>query len=137
MNRALFYSTRVTALFLTTLGCSGTSSVAPEGCVQNVQVAVLPGTYPVFSWSPACGISSLSVVTVSSTPGAIEESMWGFSVSEQSPIGPGIHYGTAPVGATVWTQPRSLVAGATYRVRVIQTVGGDGLLGSGERVFTR
>src|SRR4030088_2096076 len=25
----------------------------------------------------------------------------------------------------------------TYRVRVMQTVGGDGLLGSGERVFTR
>jgi hypothetical protein len=136
MNRALFYSTRVTALLLTALGCSGTSSVTPDGCVQNVQVAVLPGTNPVFSWSPTCGVSSLTVVTVPSTPGVSEESMWGFSVPEQSPVGPGIRYGVAPVGATVWTQPRALVPGANYRVRVIQTVGGDGLLGSGERVFT-
>jgi hypothetical protein len=137
MNRALFYSTRVIALLLTVLGCGGTSPVTPEGCLQNVQVAVLAGTNPAFSWSPGCGVSSLSVATVPSTPGASEESMWAFSVPEQSPVGPPIRYGTAPVGATGWTEPRALVAGVTYRVRVRQTVGGDGLLGGGERVFTR
>ncbi len=137
MKCTLSYLTRTTALLLTALGCNGTSPVTPEGCVQNVQVAVVQGANPVFSWSPACGMSSLSVATVPSTPGVNEESMWAFSVPEQSPIGPAIRYGSAPVGATVWTQPRALVAGASYRVRVMQTVGGDVLVGSGERVFTR
>src|SRR5438046_3011135 len=102
MTSALFYATSVSALLLTVIGCSATSSVTPEGCTRNVQVTVLPG--PVFAWSPACGMSSLSVVTVSSA-GANEQSMWGFSVSEQKPIGPAVAYGSAPAGATVWTQP--------------------------------
>ena len=135
MSRALFYPACVIALFLAAQGCDR-SSVAPEGCLRNVQVTVLPGADPTFAWSPACGMSSLSVVTVPPAPGVVEEMMWGFSVPEQSPIGPAIRYGRAPGGATVWTQPRSLVTGATYRVRVMQTVGGDGLLGSGEGVFT-
>jgi hypothetical protein len=137
MNRALFYKACVTALILTAPACSGTTSATPEGCIRNVQVTVLPGANPAFAWSPACGMSSLSVVTVPSAPGVNEETMWGFSVPENSPIGPAIRYGSPPNGATVWTQPRALVTGATYRVRVMLTVGGDGLLGSGERVFTR
>jgi hypothetical protein len=137
MNRALFYQTCVAALILTGPGCSGTTSATPEGCIRNVEVTVLPGANPAFAWSPSCGMSSLSVVTVPSAPGVNEEAMWGFSVPENSPIGPAIRYGSAPNGATVWTQPRALVTGATYRVRVMLTLGGDGLLGSGERVFTR
>lgn len=137
MNRALFDRVCVIALTLSVVGCDGTSSVTPDGCIQNVQVTVLPGANPAFVWSPACGMSSLSVVTVPSVAGVSEETMWGFSVSEQSPIGPAVRYGRAPDGATVWSQPRSLVSGETYRVRVMLTLGGDGLLGSGEGVFTR
>ena len=136
MNRVLFYQSCVAALVLTAAGCSGTTSATAEGCIRNVAVTVLPGTNPAFAWSPSCGMSSLSVVTVPSAPGINEETMWGFSVPKNSPIGPAIRYGSAPNGATVWTQPRALVRGATYRVRVMLTLGGDGLLGSGERVFT-
>ena len=136
MTHTLFYATRVIAPFLAALSCRGPSSVSPEACNRDVQVAVVPGANPVFSWSPACGVSSLSVVTVPSTAGVNEESVWGFSVPEKNPIGPAIQYGIAPAGATVWTKPHALVAGATYRVRVMQTVGGDVLVGSGERLFT-
>jgi hypothetical protein len=137
MSRALSYLARTTALLLTTLSCSRTT--APEGCAQNVQVAVSTGAGPIFSWSPACGISSLAVVTVPAAPGVSGsgESMWAFSVPEQRPIGPAVLYGTAPADATVSTQPRALVVGTTYRVSVMQTLGGDGVVGSGERVFTR
>lgn len=136
MSRALSYLARTTALLLTTLSCSRTTAPT-QGCVQNVQVAVLTGAGPIFSWSPACGISSLSVVTVPSAQGVSEEFMWAFSVPEQGPIGPGVLYGAVPAGATVWTQPRVLVVGVTYRVRVMYTTGGDVVDGSGETVFTR
>jgi hypothetical protein len=136
MNRALSYLTRSTALLVATLSCRGTTAPT-QGCVQNVQVAASTEAIPNFTWSPACGMSNLSVVTVPSAPGVAEESMWGFTVPERTPIGPAVRYGTAPAGATVWTQPRALVPGATYRVWVYHTVGGDGLLGSGKLVFTR
>ena len=135
MNRALSYLTCTTALLLSTPGCSDTTS--PKACGGNVQVAVLRQPNPIFTWSPACGVSSFQIVTVPSAPGAMEESVWGFSVPEQRPIGPAVRYGIAPAGATVWTQPRALVVGSTYRVRVSQTVGLDVEVGSGERVFTR
>lgn len=121
MSRALSDLARTAALLLTALSCSRTTAL--EGCVQNVQVAVSTDAGPIFSWSPACGISALSVVTVPSAPGVTVESMWAFSVPEQKPIGPSVLYGTAPAHATVSTQPRALVVGATYRVRVTQTTG--------------
>jgi hypothetical protein len=137
MNAASFYRSCVAASILTALACTGSTAGIVEGCNQNVEVTVLPGANPSFAWSPSCGMSSLSVVTVPSAPGVNEEAMWAFSVPENSPIGPTIHYGSAPKGATVWVEPRALVAGVTYRVRVGLTIGGDGLLGHGDRVFTR
>jgi hypothetical protein len=136
MTRIPFLSVSATAILVTTLSCKEASSISTEGCVQNVQVTVAPETNPLFSWAPACGISFLSVVTVPSS-GAGVETVWSFSVPENNPVGPRIRYGQAPTGAAVSVAPRPLVAGATYRVRVLHTVGGDGLLGSGETVFTR
>jgi hypothetical protein len=136
MNRNLFFATRVIAVLLPVLGCRGASEVSPEGCRHNVEIAVLPGANPVFSWSPRCGVSTLSVSTVPSAPGAVEETMWGFSVPEQTPLGPRIPYGIAPSRATIWIQPRALQTGSKYRVSVWYTVGGDVLTGGGERVFT-
>jgi hypothetical protein len=135
MNRALSYLTCTAALLLSTPGCSDTTS--PKACAGNVEVAVLRLPNPIFTWSPGCGVSSFQVVTVPSAPGAMEESMWGFTVPEQSPIGPVVTYRIAPAGATVWQQPRALVAGETYRVRVMRTVGQDVVVANGERVFTR
>jgi hypothetical protein len=137
MKRNLFLIASATGLLLTALACNGASTISPQGCVQNVQVAVATGTTPLFSWAPACGISSLSVETVPSSAGGSVETVWAFFVPESNPVGPGIRYGQAPTGANVSVAPRPLVAGTNYRVRVQQTVGGDGLLGSGEAVFTR
>jgi len=137
MKPNLFFIVSATGLLLTALACNGTSSISPQGCVQNVQVAVATGTTPLFSWAPACGISSLSVETVPSSAGGAVETVWAFLVPENNPVGPGIRYGEAPSRANVSVAPRPLIAGTKYRVRVVQTVGGDGLLGSGEAVFTR
>ena len=109
MTRTSFYATRVIAPLFAVLGCRGPSSISPEACNRDVQVVVVTGANPVFSWSPACGVSSLSVVTVPSTPGANQESVWGFSVPEQNPIGPAIRFrsvralGFSPDGASVLT----------------------------------
>ena len=137
MTRALFFTTSCTVLLATAFACEGASTVSPPGCVQNVQVTVAAESTPLFSWTPACGISFLSVVTVPSNAGGSVETMWSFSVPENDPFGPGIRYGQAPTGASVSVTPRPLVAGTTYRIRVLHTVGGDGLLGSGETEFTR
>ena len=131
----LSYLTCVTALLLITLSCNRTTAPV-EGCFLNVDVAVSPEAIPSITWSPTCGMSHLTVTTVPSAPGVSEEMMWAFSLPERTPIGPAIRYGSAPTGATVWTQPRALVRGVTYQVWVYHTVGGDGLLGSGKRVFT-
>jgi hypothetical protein len=131
----------VLALVLTTATCSGTTTpgkrVSPAGCEQNVQIVVRTGAIPRFSWTPACGMSYVVVHAVTSTPGADGPLMWVFTVHEQSPIGPDIQYGIAPADANVLEPARPLVAGTTYKVRMIQTLGGDVRIGGGEAVFTR
>ncbi len=122
-----------------TLACAGASPVGtkgPQGCLQNVQVVVSNDATPVFSWAPACGMSSLSVETVPSSVGETGQAVWGFSVPENNPVGPAIRYGQAPSGATLWVAPQPLVAGTRYHIRVAQTVGGDGLHGSGQADLT-
>jgi len=127
----------VAALLLATVNCNGATAPAnPEGCLQNVEVTVSTQAIPVFAWSPTCGVSFLSVSILPSAPGS-EETVWSFSVPERTPIGPAVRYGTPPAGATVSTEPRQLLAGATYRIRVMYIIGGDGLAGQGERLFTR
>lgn len=137
MKRNPFLIASGTGLLLTALACDGASTIGPHACAQNVQVAVITETPPLFSWAPACGISSLSVETVPSSAGGSVETVWAFFAPENNPVGPRIRYGQAPSGANVSIAPRPLVAGTTYRVRVVQTLGGDVLVGSGEAVFTR
>jgi hypothetical protein len=137
MKRNLSLISAATGLLLMSLACNITSGDSPQGCAQDVQVAVARGATPLFSWAPACGISSLSVETVPATSGGSAATVWAFTVPENNPVGPAIRYGQAPSGATVWFAAQPLVAGTSYRIRVVQTVGGDGLLGSGEAVFTR
>jgi len=138
MSHPLSYVTCVAALLLATVTCNGATAPAanPEGCIQNVEVTVSTQAIPVFAWSPTCGVSFLSVSIVPSAPGT-EETVWSFSVPERTPIGPAVRYGTPPASATVSTKPRALLAGATYRIRVMYIIGGDGLAGQGERLFTR
>jgi len=61
--------------------------------------------------------------------------MWGFTVSEQAPLGPAIVYGENPKSAQVWTEPKPLSVGARYRISVMYTVGGDGMVASGMTTF--
>ena len=61
--------------------------------------------------------------------------MWGFTVSEQIPIGPGVRYGSAPRGANVSIAAQTLSSGAEYRVLVMYTVGGDGVAAMGQLLF--
>ena len=137
MTRALFFTASCSALLVTAFACEGASTIGPPGCVQNVQVAVTSEATPLFTWSPACGMSGLTVETVPSSASGSAEAVWAFFVPESNPVGPSIRYGQAPSGANVSVAARSLVAGTSYRVRLAHTVGGDGLLGSGEALFTR
>ena len=136
MRPNLLLIASVSGLLVTGLACND-EPTSPKGCIQNVQVIVDNAATPTFLWAPTCGMSSLSVETVPSTTGGVGagEIVWGFSVPERNPVGPGIRYGHAPSGATS-PAPRPLVAGTSYRVVVQHTVGGDGLLGHGEAVFT-
>ena len=136
MTRHSFYLIGLFALILLTLGCRDTTApVVREGCVGPVQVAVRQEPTPVIGWAPACGVSAVWVVTVPSA-GATEEVMWFFSVPENAPIGPSIRYGVTPAGITFWSPAQPLVTGTSYRVRVMQTVGGDVVVAGGEKVFT-
>jgi len=62
--------------------------------------------------------------------------VWSFTVSEQSPVGPGVVYGKSPRGATVWAGPESLAVSKMYHVAVTYTVGGDVAVASGGATFT-
>lgn len=121
------------------LACSCQNTIAVESfatpCHGPVTVEVTVGLEPQINWAPQCGISSLAVLTVPSTPGAVEAVMWWFTVPEQQPVGPGIRYGQAPARANS-RAPLELRAGTTYRVRVTQTLGLDVSIAEGVRVFT-
>lgn len=136
MKKTLSAMVVLSGVVLIIAGCEGASTVAPP-CSQNVDVAVATGPAPLIFWSPACGISQLTVSTVPPTGGGQPVNVWSFYVPENQPIGPFVTYGTAPAGATVTTQPQALVAGSTYRVQVFHTVGGDVLVSTGEATFTQ
>ena len=119
------------ALLATSFACR--DATAPDPCNGTIEVAVAATAEPNFTWSPRCGISALAVTAVAQIE---EEVMWGFTVSEQAPVGPAIIYGHNPKGADVWTGPKPLSVGKTYRVHVAYTVGGDVLVASGSTTFT-
>lgn len=89
---------------------------------------------PVFGWSPACGISFVSVETVPAAGGA-GVVVWQLSAPESAPIGPSIIYSRTPRGATELHAAQPLQTAVTYRVTAMSTVGGDGLVGSGTITF--
>lgn len=113
----------------------GESTAPPPACDGAINISVAITLPPRFDWSPACGVSSVSVATVEPSP-LDERVVWGFAVPEQRPIGPPVVYGARPSGATVWTGPEPLEVGKQYRVSVMYTIGGDGVAASGERTFT-
>jgi hypothetical protein len=131
----------VALLTIGVLGCSdgrtatAATEIRPTPCWSALDVSVSAGTRPTITWAPGCGVSSVTVTAVGATPIA-DEVVWGLTVPERAPVGPGIVYGEAPSGASVWAAPRTLAAGVTYRVRVAYVVGGDAVAGAGDRTFT-
>jgi hypothetical protein len=109
------------------------SPAAPE-CQGDIDVSVTHGLRPIISWSPRCAVSSLTVNTVPRT-NSLPESVWGFSVPESDPIGPAIIYGAVPKNASYASAAVPLQRGMTYRVTVMLTVGGDGIVAYGEHTF--
>ena len=98
-------------LFLFAAGaCSGPPDV-PE-CHGQIQMAAVPGTPPVFNWTPECMVAYLVVEdrgdgtgywSVSSPPG-------------EHIIQPPVTYGVVPEGAIQDHGPNPLEAGGAYRV---------------------
>ena len=136
MRRPQYHIATIIGVMLTSSCRSSTAVEDPvaASCSGNIMIAVTPGTTPVISWSPRCGISYLVVETVPG-PGAAPAAMWSFYVPEQQPIGPSIVYGQAPLRATS-NSPQPLHAGTKYRVRAGQTVGLDASVADGVTEFT-
>jgi hypothetical protein len=129
-----FWRHSVALLFLLSglLGCR--DATAPAACDEPLNVLVSPGVTPSITWSPRCGISQLIVMSESRF-GEPVAMVWGFTVSELTPLGPGVRYGQAPRGATEMMPAQPLRAGASYRVWVSFVVGGDVISADGERIF--
>ena len=126
-------TTALAVLFSGLLGCK--DATAPAACEGPLQVAVSPGATPSINWSPTCGISYLVVMAAPASPGALETTVWGFTVPELTPLGPDVRYGRLPRGAKEMVPPQPLRAGAEYRILLMYTVGGDGVTAMGQRIF--
>lgn len=106
--------TLAVSLLLSSLcGCEDPQGI--EGCLGDVQLSVLPGSPPTFTWVPECGISNLAV---SDGSGQV---MWGIHgpVGENS-IEPPVTLGVTPEGATEAVAPEELRDGFGYTVRVFR-----------------
>ena len=129
--------------FAFVVACVGLACDSPTkpimGCMGEVPIEIsspretTPGLR--FGWSPACGISTLTVSTVPA-PGASAVQVWSLTAPEQTPIGPSITYGVTPRGATSLHPAVPLVHGVTYRVSLAYVVGGDAVAGRGDEIFT-
>jgi len=108
----------------------------PDGCRGTVDVVVGQPSAgpPVFGWSPACGVSILTVERVPAAGGA-SVIVWQLTAPEQAQIGPSVLYGRIPRGASESRSAQALLTGVTYRVTVSSTIGGDAVGGSGTITF--
>lgn len=131
MKRARGPSYYVLALLV---GCID-STAPPRPCDGDIGLIAITTTPVRFGWSPACGVSSLTVTTVEASP-VDERVVWGWTVPEQEPVGPTIIYGANPRDAAVWAPAEPLDVGTEYRVTVMHTVGGDVVVASGTTTFT-
>lgn len=111
------------------VGCSGTVTI-------NVSQSLAPSGATQFDWSPRCGITNLTVIVL---PNGIGDPavMWDISAPENSEIGPPVIYGHVPPGATPGFGPQPLQAGASYRVSILSTVGGDAIGAEANKTFVR
>ena len=112
------------ALFATPLsvvlllaGCSDRLEPPPDSCTpgQELEVTVSSDPIPLFTWFPACGLSSLDVWDQNHTSGWV---LFTGSRSAENPLRSGIRYGNAPAQALEPEPARRLVSGTSYTVRL-------------------
>jgi hypothetical protein len=87
----------------------------PGDCSGNVDLQVVEGPTPAFSWSPPCEVASLAVFD-----GGGQVS-WAFHTGVgRNALAPTIHYGQLPPEGIETTVPRTLRSGFGYTVRVFR-----------------
>jgi hypothetical protein len=116
-------------------GCGSPSQ--PTECLSNVTVSVSTGLTPRFTWTPACGVEVLSVVTEASRPQG--NVVWDIEENDQG-MASGVVYGVIPPGTTDVGHPAEpLTAGQSYTVQLymIEPAGSQTQLHNiGNRSFT-
>ena len=99
-------------------GCSdglGPWPLHPCAPDQEVEVAVRNDPLPVFSWTPACGLSSLQVWDQHQTSGW---TLFTGARTTENPLRSGIRYGQVPPEAIEPGPASPLLAGRPYTVTV-------------------
>ena len=111
---SLKQATRGVGLSALLLSCAGCSDQAPSA---DVLIDVSTGTSPVFSWTPALEIASLTVARAGS-----DVIVWTtFSLGQANALAPPVSYGIAPPGAAqTANRLEFLVAGTTYEVTLFR-----------------
>jgi hypothetical protein len=122
----VFRSPCLPALFILSLGCSEASAPPAEACTddQAVTVHASAGTRPAFSWTPACGMTSIMVFPAAGPPAAWV--VYGGSSAASNPLRSGIRYGQAPNGSFEATPEAALEVGTEYQVLVYRWLGEPG-----------
>jgi hypothetical protein len=115
------------ALFILSLGCAEASAPPVEACAddQAVTVHVSAGPRPAFTWTPACGMTSITVFSAAGPPPAAWV-LYGGSSAASNPLRSGIRYGQAPSGTLEATPETALEVGSEYQVLVYRWVGEPG-----------
>jgi hypothetical protein len=117
------------ALFLA--GCSsGPAAPILEPCAddQEVTLAVGVGLRPVFTWAPACAMSSIFVAPASGVPASWV--LYSRTDAPANPLRSGVPYGEEPEGSVEAAPEATLQPGTLYEVTVYRWVGDPGGPGS-------
>jgi hypothetical protein len=118
-------------------GCADDTAPAVESCADDQQVTtqVGAGTQPAFTWSPACGMTSVLVFPVESP--AATWVVYGGSRAASNPLHSGLRYGQAPAGTFEATPAAALQVGTEYEVLLNRWIGDSVSGGPFQRGYVR
>lgn len=117
MHRRGWMSARALFIVMATSSsaCGGREPVAPLiACQAPIAVTVGSGPRPRFTWTPTCGLYTISVIAPPAT-GSVFGEMWGI-VSDTQLIASGVCYGETPPGSQTRTPAFSVTPGTGYAV---------------------
>jgi hypothetical protein len=100
--------------------CDGQTPTGVQPCAQEVALTVGRGLTPNLSWTPACRLYGLEVTGAVAGSDSYVDLIWSIrGADENSVILPGLTYGVAPPGATVYVRAIRLEPGRQYFVRAV------------------